>query len=252
SLPFGRLTRHEIMRGAANRLLYSRFYTYYYAIMFMLGLVSLVTAFVETCPSVFFIVVEGVLCLCMMMEIVTRVVAMQWSFLGSWWNYFDVVIVLFCGITLILLSRGCSASSNSEELINTILVVVRNAAQIFRLLATLRKNRRQMDAQGLDVDLENNGSSFLDIINDVDGLMEEPEHQYHLHHDYQQGGGGGGSGSGADFRLSIDSFGGVDSGPEDGMARPASAGARQSISRSSATSLNSVPDRLAGRRRASP
>ncbi|KAJ2710779.1 hypothetical protein H4R19_003579, partial [Coemansia spiralis] len=236
-----------ILHGAANRLLYSRFYTYYYAAMSVLGLVSLVTAFVESCPSVFFIAVEGTLCVCMMLEIVTRVVAMQWGFLVSWWNYFDILLVLFCGVTLILLSRGCSASSNSEELINTILIVVRNAAQVFRLLATLRKNRRQLDARGLDVNLENNGPSFLDFIDDVDGLMDGPDRQYHLPTSYDQGGSGD-----AEFRLSIDSFGGVDSDPEAGIRRPTSVGARQSGSRSSATSLGSVPDRIAGRRRASP
>ncbi|PIA16225.1 hypothetical protein COEREDRAFT_31791, partial [Coemansia reversa NRRL 1564] len=134
------LSRHELLRGAANRLLYSRFYTYYYVMMFVLGLVSLITAFIESCPSLFFIIIESLLCLCMMMEIITRIIAMQWSFLQSWWNYFDILIVLFCGITLILLSKGCSIGSNSEELINTILLVIRNAAQIFRLLATLRKN----------------------------------------------------------------------------------------------------------------
>ncbi|KAI9500145.1 hypothetical protein BX070DRAFT_179441, partial [Coemansia spiralis] len=147
------LSRQEILRGAANRLLYSRFYTYYYIAMLALGLVSLVTAFLESCPSLFFITIEAALCLCMMLEILTRVVATQWSFLTSWWNYFDIVIVLFCGVTLLLLSGGCSAGSNSEEMINTILLVVRNAAQVFRLLATLRKNSRQFDARELNVDI---------------------------------------------------------------------------------------------------
>ncbi|KAI8323639.1 hypothetical protein GQ54DRAFT_239390, partial [Martensiomyces pterosporus] len=148
------LSRQEILHGAANRLLYSQFYTFYYIGMFILGLVSLITAFIESCPSLFFIIVESLMCVCMMLEIVTRGVAMGRSFLTSWWNYFDIVIVLLCGITLILLARGCSASSNSEELLNTIMLVIRNAAQVFRLFATLRKNRRQLDARGMNVDLD--------------------------------------------------------------------------------------------------
>ncbi|KAI7829305.1 hypothetical protein BX661DRAFT_136637, partial [Kickxella alabastrina] len=148
------LSRQEILRGAANRLLYSKFYTYYYGIMLFLGLISLGTALIETCPSIFFIVIESIMCICMMLEIITRALAMHWSFLTTWWNYFDIIIVMFCGITLILLSGDCSPGSNSEELLNTVMIVVRNGAQVFRLLATLRKNRRQMDARGMNVDLD--------------------------------------------------------------------------------------------------
>ncbi|KAJ2781112.1 glycylpeptide N-tetradecanoyltransferase [Coemansia javaensis] len=262
-LPFGGLSRHEILRGAANRLLYSRFYTYYYAGMFALGVVSLVTALAESCPSVFFIAVEGALCVCMVLEIVTRAVAMQWGFLGSWWNYFDIVIVLFCGTTLILLSRGCSAGSNSEELINTLLLVVRNAAQVLRLLATLRKNRRQADAHSLSVDLENNNaSSFLEIIDDVDGLMgATPSHEYHhLHHSYYSyGEDATPAARSADFRISVSSLGAAESASDASAPRPASAGRQPSpdsttaashlASRTSATSLHSAPDRIAPRRK---
>ncbi|KAJ1744277.1 hypothetical protein LPJ78_000429 [Coemansia sp. RSA 989] len=241
-LPFGGLSRHELLRGAANRLLYSKFYTYYYGAMFILGLVSLITAFIESCPSVFFIIIESTLCICMMMEIITRGIAMQRSFFSSWWNYFDILIVLFCAITLILLSRGCSASSNSEELLNTMLLVVRNAAQIFRLLATLRKNRRQIDAREMNVDL-NNGDEFLDIINDMDNFMDEPEFQ--IQRDGQQS-------RDSEFRLSIDSFG-HQSGPDNDNSRGnggiASVGFRRSDSRSSATSIHSATDRLTGRKK---
>ncbi|KAJ2851469.1 hypothetical protein IWW36_001108 [Coemansia brasiliensis] len=209
-------------------------------------LISLITAFIESCPSVFFIIVESTLCICMMMEIITRGIAMQRSFFSSWWNYFDILIVLFCAITLILLSRGCSASSNSEELLNTILLVVRNAAQIFRLLATLRKNRRQIDAREMNVDL-NNGDEFLDIINDMDNFMAEPEFQIHR--------GGRQSHDGSEFRLSIDSLG-HQSGPDNDSSGGGSSGNnmapvgfRRSDSRSSATSIHSATDRLTGRKK---
>ncbi|KAJ2312231.1 hypothetical protein H4R23_001765 [Coemansia sp. Cherry 401B] len=220
-MPLGGLSRQELLLGAANRLLYSRFYTYYYGLMIALGLVSLVTAFVESCPSLFFILLESTLCICMLFEIITRAIATQWGFFGSLWNYADIVIVLFCGLTLVLLSRGCSASSNSEELVNTVLLVVRNAAQIFRLLATLRKNHRQIDARGMDLDLDGQ-SGYLDLINDVDAMLAEPADYIH---DAQN--------NNAEFRLSIDSF------AED----------IASDSRSSATSVRSNSERLTGRRR---
>ncbi|KAJ2486721.1 hypothetical protein EV174_000944 [Coemansia sp. RSA 2320] len=227
--------------------MYSKFYTYYYAGMFLLGLVSLVTAFIETCPSTFFIVIESILCICMMLEIITRAVAMQRSFLTSWWNYFDIVLVLFCGVTLILMSKGgCSSSSSSEELINTILLVIRNAAQVFRLLAMIRKNRRQMDARGTNVDLDD-GEDFLGIINDMDGLALEADGDYHLP--------GARGANDDDFRLSIDSLadlGGdaVGLDPNFDLASSSAQHMRRSDSRSSATSVRSNSDRLTGRKRA--
>ncbi|KAJ1857188.1 hypothetical protein GGH12_001974 [Coemansia sp. RSA 1822] len=190
---------------------------------------------------------ESTLCLCMLLEIITRGVAMQREFFRSWWNYFDIILVAFCTITLVLLARGCSQSSNKEELFNTVLLVVRNAAQIFRLLATLRKNRRQIDARGMDVRVDEQGSSFLDIINDMDLVMEgEPE--YHLNRGEQDG---------AEFRLSIDSFGDNSSpdhasyGPEGSGSNGPLSGFRRSDSRSSATSIQSTSDRLTGRKKPS-
>ncbi|KAJ1790364.1 hypothetical protein LPJ62_001977 [Coemansia sp. RSA 2167] len=248
SLPFGGLSRDELLRGAANRLLYSKFYTYYYGFMFILGLVSLITALIESCPSLFFILMESTLCLCMLLEIITRGIAMQREFFRSWWNYFDIIIVTFCAITLVLLARGCSQSSNSEELFNTVLLVVRNAAQIFRLLATLRKNRRQIDARGMDVRVDGQGSSFLDIMNDMDFVLDEDEPEYHLHRGEQDG---------SEFRLSIDSFGDNESpdhtpsGPEGSGSNGPLAGFRRSDSRSSATSIQSTSDRLTGRKKPS-
>ncbi|KAJ2359035.1 hypothetical protein IWW50_000123 [Coemansia erecta] len=230
--------------------------------MFLLGLISLITAFAESCPSLFFILVESALCLCMLLEIITRFIALyhHYEFWRSWWNIFDIIIVLFCLITLVLLSTGgCSQGSNSEELFNTVLLVIRNAAQIFRLVATVRKNSRQMDARAMNVDLDN-GSSFLDLINDMDNLMAEPEPEYHIHRGTQHNNNDGGS-DGFEFRLSIDSFPDDGSGPEQQQHHPSSsspqtpnpygplADVHRSNSRSSATSIQSASDRLTGRKK---
>ncbi|KAJ2740661.1 hypothetical protein GGI20_005690 [Coemansia sp. BCRC 34301] len=136
---------------------------------------------------------------------------------------------------------GCSSSSSSEELINTILLVIRNAAQVFRLFAMLRKNRRQMDARGTNVNL-GDGEDFLGIINDMDGLAFEAEGDYHIP----------GTHPGADngeFRLSIDSLGDNDDDAVGLASNSSNAFARRSDSRSSATSVHSNSDRLTGRKR---
>ncbi|KAJ2374987.1 hypothetical protein GGI05_007207 [Coemansia sp. RSA 2603] len=113
------------------------------------------------------------------------------------------------------------------------MIVVRNAAQVFRLVATLRKNRRQMEAQGINVDLDD-GAAFLGFIEDIDGLRTDVDYhvpglQSHI------------SGT-TDFRLSIDSIGDED-------AYGTAPGIDRTDSRSSATSLRSSPDRLTGRKR---
>ncbi|KAJ1912512.1 hypothetical protein H4219_005574 [Mycoemilia scoparia] len=96
------------------------------------------------------------------------------DFWKSPWNYFDILIVLFCLITLILLSKGCSPSYNSEELLNTILLVVRNAFQVFRLLATIRKNQRQASALDASIQFDDGSSrnpNILDDIEDIDTIV---------------------------------------------------------------------------------
>ncbi|KAJ1812185.1 hypothetical protein LPJ56_003966 [Coemansia sp. RSA 2599] len=161
---------------------------------------------------------------------------MHLSFLTSWWNYFDIVIVMFCGITLILLSKDCSSGRNSEELLNTVMLVIRNAAQVFRLMATLRKNRRQVAAQEVNVSLDD-GAAVLGFIEDMDGLDVDGEGDYHVP-GFQSQVDGTGS---VDFRLSIDSTGDelYEGVPVVGRTH----------SRSSATSLRSTPDGLTGRKR---
>ncbi|KAJ2084886.1 hypothetical protein GGI09_007069, partial [Coemansia sp. S100] len=116
---------------------------------------------------------------------------------------------------------------------------------VFRLFAMLRKNRRQMDARGTNVDL-GDGEDFLGIINDMDGLAFEAEGEYHIP--------GVHGADNDEFRLSIDSLGDNDEdavglGPNfDSVINPPSF-MRRSDSRSSATSVHSNSDRLTGRKR---
>lgn len=55
-------------------------------------------------------------------------------------NILDLVLTLFCVVTLLLVFLNpCGSGSKSEEVLDTILLVVRNGVQFWRLLAILRR-----------------------------------------------------------------------------------------------------------------
>ncbi|KAI8866051.1 hypothetical protein GQ42DRAFT_165738 [Ramicandelaber brevisporus] len=151
------LSQEEALRSVANRILYSRFYTIFYAAMASLSVISLIVAIFESsdsCPSRLFVFLEVIVCLAMIVEVGTRLLAYGTrSYLKSWWNFADVVLVTFCVITLIvLLTANCSTGGgHNEEVFNTMLLVIRNTLQVFRLLATIRKNSRHRTARDLTV-----------------------------------------------------------------------------------------------------
>jgi len=57
------------------------------------------------------------------------------------WNTVDLSLTLFCALTLLVLAlSGCgSDASREEELLDTILLFVRNILQFVRLAAVMRK-----------------------------------------------------------------------------------------------------------------
>jgi hypothetical protein len=55
-------------------------------------------------------------------------------------NILDLLLVLFCSITLILVfTNPCSSGTRSEEVLDTVLLVIRNGVQFLRLGNILRR-----------------------------------------------------------------------------------------------------------------
>ncbi|KAI9297593.1 hypothetical protein K502DRAFT_346924 [Neoconidiobolus thromboides FSU 785] len=156
----------EIVHSFANRLLYSRFYTILYISMFLLSLVTMILSIVEdTCPSTWFIVLEVLINIVMIIEVSIRIIAEGYSYWESKSNIIDLVLVLLCVITLIILASGCSQGARSEEIIETVIIAIRSIVQFIRLLFALRKNKRNLSARENTIDFTSlssrmaNGSS---------------------------------------------------------------------------------------------
>jgi len=141
---------------------YFQAYIFLYLGMAALSITTVVLSLLTKsgeCASFAFYVLEFVVNGAMICEVAIRLVAfgrvsllpllmcavilircMQ-KFWHSVWNTVDLSLTLFCALTLLVLAlSGCgSDASREEELLDTILLFVRNILQFVRLAAVMRK-----------------------------------------------------------------------------------------------------------------
>ncbi|KAJ1980054.1 hypothetical protein H4R35_001272 [Dimargaris xerosporica] len=168
------LSPHDVLNAAANQLLYSRYYTVFYVALGVLSLLSLIIALSETCPSTGFVVLESIICIAMAIEVGTRILALGKLYWESALNVVDILLVFFCIILLVLLSHGCSKATAREELFNTIVLLVRNCVQIFRVLMMIRQNQRHMDARDVTVQFSTEEEGQISYSGDLDDWANHP------------------------------------------------------------------------------
>jgi hypothetical protein len=108
-------------------------------------------ALAEKCPSGFFVFLETVINVSLIVEVAVRIIAQRGAYFRYLANIIDVVIVLFCIVTLILLRQDCSSGNGLEEAVDTVLLVVRyvchqatglmrrNTVQCFRLYMMMKR-----------------------------------------------------------------------------------------------------------------
>ncbi|PHZ13629.1 uncharacterized protein RHIMIDRAFT_236681 [Rhizopus microsporus ATCC 52813] len=149
-----RLTKSEIVKGMANRFMYSKFYIGLYLILAFLSFVSIIMSLTETCPSHLFIIFEAIINLAMIVEVSTRLLALGRNYWKSVWNVVDIILVMLCVVTLIVLTTGCSIGERNEAIFDTILLVIRNGFQLFRLFMMLRRNQYSIRARSTRIDFD--------------------------------------------------------------------------------------------------
>ncbi|CEP18379.1 hypothetical protein [Parasitella parasitica] len=136
------LTKSEIVQGMANRFMYSKFYIGLYLGLAILSFVSIV------------MVSYSIINFAMIIEVATRLLALGRRYWKSVWNIVDVILVGLCAVTLIVLTTGCSVGERSEAIFDTVLLVIRNGFQLFRLFMMLRKNQYSLNARSTRVDFD--------------------------------------------------------------------------------------------------
>ncbi|KAG0299165.1 hypothetical protein BGZ98_010294 [Dissophora globulifera] len=135
------LTRREIFQNLANRILYSKFYMVLYVVMAFLSIWSIFLSFHQGCSSSsLFIILESIINGTMIAEVAVRLTALGKSYWRSTSNILDIVLVMFCFITLILVLQGCGSGHEAEEVLDTLLLILRNAVQCWRLYTMIKKN----------------------------------------------------------------------------------------------------------------
>lgn len=143
-----------MIQGMANRFMYSQFYIILYLCLAILSLVSMILSLRDTCPTLMFIVFESVINFAMIIEVGVRLLALRRAYWNSVWNIIDTILVTLCAITLIVIASGCSAGERSEAIFDTVLLVIRNCIQFFRLFMIVRKNKHSMTARSARVDFD--------------------------------------------------------------------------------------------------
>ncbi|KAI7907276.1 uncharacterized protein BX663DRAFT_495395 [Cokeromyces recurvatus] len=148
------LTKSEIIQGMANRFMYSKFYIGLYLALAILSFVSIIMSLKEKCPSLLFIIFEAIINAAMIIEVIIRLLALGRRYWRSVWNIIDVILVVLCAVTLIVLTTGCSIEERSEAIFDTVLLVIRNGFQLIRLFMMLRKNQYSLNARSTRIDFD--------------------------------------------------------------------------------------------------
>ncbi|WVF66365.1 hypothetical protein IAT40_001105 [Kwoniella sp. CBS 6097] len=163
----------EQLRGVANRIIFSRYYILFYGAMMGLSFATLVISLIAThgnrCPPAVWHILEVVINILMVVEVGTRWVAYGKKYPLTPLNIVDIILVLFCSVTLILVFRNpCGSGTRSEELLDTILLIIRNTVQFLRLGSILRRSGHSILNPPKPIDLSQAGAASLALDLDMD------------------------------------------------------------------------------------
>ncbi|KDN45899.1 hypothetical protein K437DRAFT_246873 [Tilletiaria anomala UBC 951] len=165
------LSRSEIMKGAANRFVHSTAYLYLYAGMALASFATVMLSLAQDCPGPLFYSLELVINIVLIAEVSMRCFAFGNQFWKSTFNIVDLCLVLLCAITLVIIffNHDCShrrppfrggadddgehRSGRGEELLDSLLLIVRNVAQCVRLLSVVRRSGSNVTSRVPAIDL---------------------------------------------------------------------------------------------------
>ncbi|KAF9085506.1 hypothetical protein BGX23_009588 [Mortierella sp. AD031] len=99
----------------------------------------------------------------MIAEVALRLTALGKNYWRSTSNILDIILVMFCFITLILVLQGCGSGHEAEKVLDTILLILRNAVQCWRLYTMIKKNSLIVNPRVGAIDFTNVRPGSLDI-----------------------------------------------------------------------------------------
>jgi hypothetical protein len=171
------MTRSEITKGLANRFVHSRTYIFLYLGMAALSVTTIALSLSDGCPGLSFYILEIIINTSLILEVAIRFVAFGRQFWKSPFNVFDLIVTVFCALTLLVLAfAGCGATSKEEEMLDTLLLIARNVVQFGRLASVMRQSGQSIFTRPRPIDLtaaRRAGYSSLDL--DLEDEEDESE-----------------------------------------------------------------------------
>jgi len=168
------MTRDEIRKGIANRVIHSRTYIFLYLGMTALSITTVVLSIRDGCPGLAFYILEVIINSAMIAEVTIRFLAFGRQFWKYPFNVFDLVVTVFCVLTLlVILFAGCGATSKEEEIFDTLLLVTRNVLQFGRMANIVRQSGQSIFARPKPIDLSAARRAGVSLDMDLDLTDDE-------------------------------------------------------------------------------
>lgn len=172
-----RSERDDAFKSLANRFVHSTAYLYLYASMAFLSFVTVILSLAYTCPGAGFYMLELMINAVLVAEVAIRLLAFGKHFWKSIYNTVDLVLVAICIVTLfvIFFNHTCSPyhPSREEELLDSVLLIVRNVVQCARLVGVVRRSRHNVTSRVAEIDLADAYGYSLDVDLDTESMLAQ-------------------------------------------------------------------------------
>ena len=142
------ITRSEHLYLIANRIHETHAYTVFYMWMILLNVTLLLVMALNSgvIHTLTFVVCEGIITTLLFFEIFLKVLTLKGSYWSKCSNWFDIFVFLLCIVSIIIYAhlsqQNYSESEDADEIVMTLLLVVRHITQLLRLVALVRQKRR--------------------------------------------------------------------------------------------------------------
>lgn len=134
------ISKRDMARALANRVIHSTFYKAFYALMTLMAITAIIIPIFYHCMTVWYLIFEFIITAAFFLETLMRFLAMQRNFFRIPANCLDVLLLTATLVLLFLIFRDCcTCSKNNEVWIDSFLLIFRNIIQLFRVFVMIKR-----------------------------------------------------------------------------------------------------------------